>query len=266
MDELVKDKLHPNANELLSLLSEAIDDTMLREIAEEDYGEGVDLHFDALTSIRDEGKIPVPMKCHPREVLELIRWSEPNDPNPGGMGKRGHLMRAFCCAVLLRAAGEPGNKGYFEGENQTLVQLLASLKVLEPKYEEAALRFLVWRLDHIDVYVEERPFFLLGILLLCLKVRPNLLDSEIDHIADCLVNEENTVRTSGWAAMPDNNNQWLLGLTFFDQRHSVWLDIGEQLFELGKMVTDKKVREHVAQIAEWLTHNKSIQPTADSGG
>src|SRR5262245_2436176 len=105
---------------------------MLREIASADYGMDADAHLDALLRIRDRGEAPAPMNWEPKEVLELIRWSEPEDPNwrPGGTGIRGHVMRAFVCAALLRAAPEPANHGYFDGENQTIAQLLASALVL----------------------------------------------------------------------------------------------------------------------------------------
>jgi hypothetical protein len=71
----------PERDELLRLLSRRIDDGMLREIAEGDYREEADAHEAALRRIRDQGEIPVPIDWVPKEVLELTRWSQPDDPN-----------------------------------------------------------------------------------------------------------------------------------------------------------------------------------------
>ena len=59
-----------------------------------------------------------------REVLELIRWSEPDDPDwsPGGQGPRGHWMRLFACTVRVRLA--PKYPASFGSECDTLAQLI----------------------------------------------------------------------------------------------------------------------------------------------
>src|SRR5690348_2450110 len=138
----------PSRDELLEKVSELVDDSMLREISEADYEQDADVHLPHLRRLRDDGELP-PAEWHPREVLELIRWSEPEDPNwrPGSVGRRGHIMRAFACAALLRMGSEPINRNYVEGENQTLVQLLVSVDVLGGSLPLSTRRFVAWRLS-----------------------------------------------------------------------------------------------------------------------
>src|SRR5258708_20197319 len=94
-------------------------------------------HLAKLRPIRDHGIVPASLGWHPGEVLALIRWSNPEDPShkPGSTGRRGHQMRAFACAALLRD----------DLENEaTLAQCLTSSKVLGPEMSEAVACFLTW--------------------------------------------------------------------------------------------------------------------------
>src|SRR5262245_40470300 len=114
----------PAADLLLDHARRQIDEAMLMEIARADYEQDVDAHLTALRAIRDLGITPAPMEWHPGEVLELIRNSEPEVPawKPGGTGRRGHQMRAFACAALLRAVAEPANWGIDSCEDSSLAQ------------------------------------------------------------------------------------------------------------------------------------------------
>jgi len=98
----------PDANALLRAISRHVDDGMLEEIAAADHGICADAFLRELRPIRDRQFFTIPMDWRPRDVLELIRWSEPDDPRErsGRKGIRGHWMRAFACTALLRAGGE----------------------------------------------------------------------------------------------------------------------------------------------------------------
>jgi hypothetical protein len=146
----------PSESALLDWLRPHIDDSLLPEIAAADYGVQSDEDFAALLPIRDQQIIPFPLRWIPREVLELIRWSEPEDPawKPGSTGTRGHLMRAFSCAVLLKAADNPETRGYIEGENDTLIQLISSVLYLGREACENALRFLCWRASRLSLIAD----------------------------------------------------------------------------------------------------------------
>ncbi len=70
-------RFRPSQNAVLDWLRERVDDPMVREIAEADYGQDAEQHFNVLIKVRNGGKLPVPLTWVPREVLELIRWSRP---------------------------------------------------------------------------------------------------------------------------------------------------------------------------------------------
>lgn len=216
----------PDPDALLLWLRPCITDDMLAEIAAADYGMDYDAHLVALQRIRDEGVVFAPMGWEPKEVLELIRWSEPEDPawRPGSTGERGHLMRAFCCAALIRAAAEPANDGYFSGENQSVIQLIASTLELGRSAQHAALRALTWRQMHAPADLDERPFFALGILLLAVALG---LDSEgamLQRLCAWVVAEEAWSRAHTHPGIA--SDAWLLGLTWFSLCENTWRDVG----------------------------------------
>lgn len=171
MSAATLDHFHPSSEELLRLVLQHVNRSMLREIAEADYGEDVDAHLQALEAIH-AGHVPAPMQWEPKEVLELIRWSEPEDPGwkPGSTGKRGHWMRLFACTVLIRAAAEPANDGYFTGEDSTIIQLIDSAIQLGSDTSLAALKFLCWRMQYRKLDDWEQSDFAVAILLLAVSL------------------------------------------------------------------------------------------------
>jgi hypothetical protein len=236
---------------LLDLVRQRLDDAMLREIAEADYGADVDAHLEALRRICDQGEIPAPMNWQPREVLELTRWSEPDQPDAKGncTGTRGHTIRAFACAVLLRAAAEPANDNFFDGENQTLAQLVASALVLGEDVQEATLRFLVWRVAKLQPG-EERPFFAFAILLLAtLLDGQRMTESRLARLAEWVASEEAREREHLAAFLPPNGEQWLLGLTFFSQQHDVWRRLARRLVAEASKLQSSEVRDQLTVLA-----------------
>jgi len=254
MKETYTQFIQPNADKLLRLISENIDDSMLLEIAEADYGYDYEKHLVALKEIRDIAKIPMPIEWHPQEVLELIRWSMPDDPEwkPGSTGMRGYFMRAFCCAALLRAQGEPVNYELMPSMNDSLVILLDSIEKLGNEYEEATLEFLVWFLGRFNQDDEEYPFILLALLYLALKVRKELAPSVYQEFIDDLLELEELARKKVGSIDTEWSNQWLLGLTFFDLRHTLWIELGAKLRELSKGVSDSVVAKSVIGISDRL--------------
>lgn len=142
----------PEADGLLRQISEHVDDEVLKWISMADYGMEADGHLIALRQVRDTGTFLEPMEWCPAEVMELIRWSEPENPDwkPGQTGELGHWMRAFSCATLLRATREPWNYGDGLGTDSTLVQLVLSLCALPIDFTVQATRFLAWLLLHSD--------------------------------------------------------------------------------------------------------------------
>lgn len=241
----------PAPDALLHLLRARVDDGMLREIARADYGMDEEEHLAALLPIRDRGEIPPAMGWEPKEVLELIRWSEPEDPEwkPGFPGTRGHLMRAFACAALLRAAAEPGQIGYHSGENSTVAQLLASALALGADVQEAAARFLAWRTPRLEPE-EERPFFAFGLLVLATLLRDGRMDDDTLAVAaDWVIAEEAEECAAMGPCLPANPDGWLLGLTWHNQKDTVWRHLAERLGREAEAMPPGPARDRLLEVA-----------------
>ncbi|MEI8380032.1 MAG: hypothetical protein WCJ09_07890 [Planctomycetota bacterium] len=168
----------PTKDPLLDLAFRRVDDSMLREIAEADYGMDSDAHLQGLLAIK-AGQMYVPMKWKPKEVLELTRWTEPEDPSSesGSPATRDHWMRLLSCAILIRAAAEPENDGYFNGEGSTIIQLVDSAIKLGEETTVATLQFLRWRMEYRRLDEWNRPYFAVAVLLL--SVLLNKCDPQI---------------------------------------------------------------------------------------
>jgi len=254
----------PSRDELLERVSKLVDDSILREISEADYGRDADAHLPYLRRLRDQGELP-PAQWHPREVLELIRWSEPEDPEwkPGSTGRRGHIMRAFSSTALLRMGSEPSNRNYFEGENQTLAQLLVSVDVLGAPLPLSTRRFLAWRLPLFTEHDEERPFFILALLLLALNVQPCASESDLQNLLDWLQDDERRVRE--WAVLPKESASWLLGITHFNLRHEVWTSMVPRLAGSAKTVRSARLQQGLLEVARRLTPDSPLQWARSKG-
>jgi hypothetical protein len=184
-------RAQPSPTALLDLLGSQVDDSMLREIAAADYGCDADVHFEHLRLIRDEGKILAADEWHPTEVLELIRWSQPDDPNwkPGATGRRGHLMRAFACTVLLRSSVASSNRSHDYVESQTLKQLLHSVAVLGDAAERASVSFLAWLVER--AWESARALYALVFLMTSLTtLRDRWSDEDVGRLARWVMAEE----------------------------------------------------------------------------
>lgn len=216
-------QLRPSGTDLLDWLKPQISLSLLHEIAAADYGYKEQEHFQSLLLIQDHQTIPVPLRWVPREVLELMRWSEPEDPDwkPGSTGLQGHLIRAFCCAVLLKASDEEETRLYDTSENETLAQLIASVFFLGNEATESALRLVSWRLLRTQSKNEEYPFFVLALLLLQAQLfETGQNGADLQLTAEWMVREEKRAREDPTTLAA--SEEWLLGLTFHGQRHETW--------------------------------------------
>ena len=180
--ELAKDSL-------LELAFRRVDDSMLREIAGADYGMHAKAHLRELLAIK-AGRMSVPLKWEPKEVLELTRWSEPNDPSSesGSAAARDHWMRLLSCAILIRAAAEPENDGYITGEGSTIIQLVDSAIKLGEETTVATLQFLRWCMEYRRLPEWSHPYF--AVAVLPLSVLLNKCDPQITRYLIAAANSE----------------------------------------------------------------------------
>jgi len=227
----------PDSDELFERLLPRIDDAMLLEVARADYNEDVDAHLKSLKRFRDTREVPV-LDWTPKEVLELIRWSQPDDPNwgPGGHGTNGHLMRAFACATLFKAYEREENRCRIEGSfNETAIQLVDSLRVLGGDLVPAGMRFLAWCVVHLSPLHKdkfERTFLELALLALALNV-PAISDRAIVALCKSIDSEvQSLLPEMQWYA--SRNHDWLLSMNFHDLRNSRWIELGREFYQLAE--------------------------------
>jgi hypothetical protein len=239
-----------------------VDDPMLRDIAAADYRDDFEEHLAQLRRIRDEGEALPGMSWHPGEVLRLTRWSEPdkNQAASSQQKQRAHIMRAFACAALLRANGEylrtaddellPNQWGE-DGENHTLVQLLASLSVIGLTFQVAALRFIAWRTQDLTDTEADGPFFILALLVLVLRTQADLTVAEVHEIIDNLYALERQIREE--RPLPEQSEPWLLGVTFYNLKHDVWKRIGQEIGAFAVKYEGSGIEPALLDIARRLT-------------
>ena len=229
---ILTDAFPPESEGLLVACAAMMTDDLLAEISRADYGMDETTHFEDLRVIREYGVRPGRMAGGTQEVLELTRWSQPDEPTPQHRfsAMQGHIMRAFSCAALLRAGGDPANHDYLCGENQSLVTLIDSATTIASGLPEAAARFLTWRIPRL-VNDEERPLFAFGLVALAILYAPRLWSSaEVDEMTQFIERAEADVRDPMGVCTTDMlGDASLLDLTRFGQRHNVWQQLATRL-------------------------------------
>lgn len=237
-----------SADALLTRLSSHIDDTMLWDIAGADYGRQASEHHAVLRRMRDTGFVPRP-DWVPQEVLELIRWSEPDQPDwlPGDRGARGHWMRAFCCAALLRMAGETGDRTH-TSFNETVVGLTTSLVALDAAFWREAGTFFAWFIDRMAgfSYRSEEPFVAVA-LLWCALHDDKIPDAAIGSLCSWIADREEAQAYQGAGAA--NGHGWLHRLSHHDQRRATWRALGRKMAKLDLQGRSEQARDWVTLIA-----------------
>lgn len=248
----------PNTDQLFDLLLPLIDQWMLLEIARADYGQDVEEHLAPLKLFM-ENREPLILEWCPCEVLELIRWSQPEDPNwkPGGQGRYGHLLRAFACSALLRSYVREENHGRWSSFNETAVQLADSLRVLGSDFVAAGVSFFAWCVQNLAPLDEEGiegPFLGLALLSLAVEV-PTLPDSAIIDLCRWIDATVQVLlsRKQWWATRRMN---WLLSTNHHNQRNSRWIEVGHELQHWAEAQAESDKSTWVALIGGSLAESR----------
>lgn len=236
----IRERFPADQRSAVDHLRSLIDEDMLQEIAEADYAQDVAEHLAALKPIWEGGELKELGHWSPKEVLQLIRWSEPEDPNwkPGSTGLRGHKIRAFSCAVLLATPN-------FEPDKDTLIQMVDSAFLLGSEAQEATAKFLVWRIDALG-REEDRPFFAFALAAVAQSIISPLSTSQEQDLSDWVAFEELSERT--YLAGYDDSYQtspWLFGLTYGNMLQGRWQALIRTVKErsgdnpLGRLIAEK---------------------------
>jgi hypothetical protein len=236
---------------LLDLMRRQIDDAMLTEIAKADYGKMADEMLAELRPIRDVGVIPSPMHWQLVEVLSLTRLCDPEVPDDppfesGPTGRRGHQIRLFACAVLLRAAAEPANVDIDNDDDSTLAQCLASAKVLGPEAGKAAARFLTWRIPRME-FCSEPPLWPLALLILATRLRSGrIAERDLGDVAEWVLAVEALWRQAVGPHDPSNPMP-----VAFSLQAGFWRPLATELKDEGTAILADHVRANI-QLCELL--------------
>jgi hypothetical protein len=236
----------PDPDCLLREISRHVDDEILAEIAAADYGEDRELNRAALQPIRDSGVFPEKLGFVPMEVLELIRWSEPEDPDwkPGRVGEPGHWMRVFSCAAILRAEHPPNVYLYNDGSvDSTVIQMLLSIELLPVDLYLQACKSIAWLLlqsgpeggnDSVRVY---------GVALLwcALHVAPKVPDELLVAFTQWVTRRADELN---WKPNPEGRSG-LREMVLDCQKQRAWEFLGVQLCEID-------LSERSPELQEWI--------------
>lgn len=211
---------------LLERAAARVDDGMLGEIAEADYGMDRDAYLDGLRVLRDELVLRPPDRetSWDHEVLELVRWSRPDHEGwkPGGIGERGHWMRLFCCVALVLRDVDMPQFNHVGAINDHLAPMLVSIAVLDPALADVAIPLVQWAIEHVADPTDRAFLVLAALLLECQRAQPDW--------KRVLARAHELPRRieAAWIDLSDavsETNGWLFGLTHFDLSHDLWLPL-----------------------------------------
>lgn len=244
----------PDPGQLFGEISAMVDDSMLREIAEADYGAWSAENYAVLCRMRDERFIPAP-DWVPKEVLELIRWSEPDDSHwrPGSPGRRGHLMRLFCCTSLLRMAGTQ-DFGLYIGFNETVAGLLVSLDALSIDLWSNAGSLLTWFLNRSAEIGDDGEDAFLGVaILLCALRSRQIADSSLVDLSAWIWEREKAAAALVGAL---DDERWLSRTSPHSLRWQAWQMLGEEWTKIDLSRHSSEVRHWVGSTLGALAGNR----------
>jgi hypothetical protein len=246
-------RFEPDGDVLLRAISAHVTDEMLVCISQADYGCDADEHLAALRVLRETGLLPQNPGWVPMEVLELIRWSEPENPEwkPGRTGESGHWMRAFSCAAILRAEHEPWNYHYNDGStDSTTIQLVLSLDVLPVDLKREAARNFAWLILKSDPDGKNDSIreYAVALLWFALQIEPAVGDEDLIALAEWVVRRADELKWDPRVA----EFSGLKGMVIGCQKRSAWEVFGVKLAEVDLSGRSVDLQTWVRLIAEQL--------------
>jgi hypothetical protein len=229
----------PDDTALLRRISRHIDDATLQCIARMDPVSKFEEHMTVLRQIRRTGIVDKPLGWIPREVLNFAKLLEPDEPGAKLIwefrGMPGHWVRAFCCAVLLRAYGDIETREIEHiGYGLALIQLLESLRRLDAGVEPEAMAALAWYIARMNEEPykhqiwNELAFFGVGLLSLAIRSRNAVSDAVIIELTEWLIVTEQQ-EFDGGSHSGGKANRWLFRTDHIDMLDKKWLALGAEL-------------------------------------
>jgi len=220
------DVLHPSELALRDWVGPQLSESMLQEIAAADYGVDVGENRRALEELRRDRWLPDELSCYPEEVLALTCSSEVEAQHSPAEARRIHLMRIFCCLVLVRATTRNSSPVW------SVTPLVESAVELGPEAVDAAGSFLAWCWLHEPGDWRDdptsRPILTLGLVLLSAllpagrdpKLLPALVAAFVEDLIAVLADEYML-----WSERPVRA---LLKLTAMGSDRRIWVSLASR--------------------------------------
>jgi len=255
----------PSECALVEWLKTQVTLTMLEEISTNDYGQTTAEHLAGiqaqLTANPPMGLLPW---C-PGEVLQLERWTEPDQPyrEQPPSRERGHLKRLLACVILLRngayVSGEYGlseEDFFLQTSAASLVQLTRSALALGTP--ERALGFMLWLFD-AQPHPALRPFIAFSALALASAIGFGEASwEEIDQICNWVDSEEEQSRN----ILSDDieSGRWLVGVNSYEclKGRDQWVLLARQVFDQPQRKYAPEIESTLRRFSERLSAD---QPT-----
>ena len=221
----------PSETALLDFVKARVSQEMIHEICLNDWARNVDVHeleiMRQLSPSPELGMLP----WHPREVLELERWNEPeeSDADRPPTGTPGHLKRLFACVLLLRnvafVSPEDSDGDLYSGaffidiSAATVIQLVRSSIELGSQASRLALGFLLW-VHAKQSHPHLRPFVSFAALLL--HIQEDLSAADVLETCAWVERDEKLAREE-LDEDDVHSERWMVGLNYqedMDDAHS----------------------------------------------
>jgi hypothetical protein len=228
----------PSETALLDFARARVSREMIHEIALNDRGDDAEIHELAILKQLAPAPTLGLLPWHPLEVLELQRWSEPDqaytDHPPEG--SKGHLKRLFACTILLRNVAfvfrdDRNGEFFVETSAATVFRLVLSCIALGSQFSQLALGFLLW-LHAKQSHPMLRPFVSFGVLLF--QIQEDLARACLMDTCAWVEAEENSAREQ--LGRDVHSARWLIGLSYQEdhsERRAPWTDTFAQLIAAG---------------------------------
>jgi hypothetical protein len=215
--------LRPSELALRDWVGPQLNASMVDEIAAAEYGFNASENRSALEELRTDRWLPDDLSDYPEEALALTRWSTVDDGLSPPEARRRHLMRIFCCLVLVRASTSNGRPV------DSVTPLVESAVELGPDAVHAAGRFLAWCWLHEPGDWRDdpasRPILTLALVLLSAslpagrdpELLPALVAAFVEGLA-AVLDDENLL----WSERPVRD---LLKLTAMGESRRMWVSL-----------------------------------------
>ena len=206
-------RLQPSEGNFLKLVSQHIDDEMLREIAGSDYGYGADESFKELAQIRAGGQIDEALSWSSEEVLTLYL-------SGAEKSKRGYWKAIFSIIILMRNFEH--NREVGDEDQQRILSLLVAMENTGMRYAKDALQFFAWYAQSAPTYLPNYLFAIFAMIWISVKQKDILEAKEILKLIELLNREEETYRqneNSVYYMSDEYAYIWLVGFSEFRAKH-----------------------------------------------